>query len=393
MMYYILLIGAFVALIGGFLSQTSFSSPGPQATYTQAIYDSSHSESSKRDSGPQSLQPALQPRLRESSGEEDEKEASPNNQSPELKPLEKESISQLSKQKIPEQKRVLIFGAGDKLNNIELWEDYFEQQSNEYLSYQWEAANNYCLNEEVLGLSHFKGCKNLDFNSLEKLQELEKDSYDLILFDWSTFKFADWNYDFFFVIKDKLKLGGQFYLPLELKNGCLPEVILTPINDFRPSAPMMAFATDDDAKKYILMAAKRHQENTIGILTPKFLATSVMPLWKFSLGDENEMHKRKLLSTIREQLNNELNNVHLGFFKEMFGEAVKGKDYFGPKRCNIPTVKEFLILTKTDAGINLTDEEYNQFLSGERFGEKYIAFIGNIKKSYNDLFLVDKIPY
>lgn len=96
----------------------------------------------------------------------------------------------------------LIFGAGIEGIDVESWNDYFKDKNAHWIGYTIGVEGNKCING--------------DFNSTNDLDSKLIDGfYDVIMFDWSTAKFINWNEDILKILRKKLKDNGTLLIPLE----------------------------------------------------------------------------------------------------------------------------------------------------------------------------------
>ncbi len=123
-----------------------------------------------------------------------------------------------------DQKNILVLGACNDITSttytdktdLELWKLKYSDYNIEGISLGGRTDN--------------PDCHIGNFNSLLFLSRLENDKYDIIVFDRSTVKFLKWTSEHLKIIKQKLKDGGEFFLPNHAGSG-LRYIILGNISD------------------------------------------------------------------------------------------------------------------------------------------------------------------
>lgn len=108
--------------------------------------------------------------------------------------------------------KVLIFGAGGMYaNDFTKWSDFFKsEESGKWRNCEWEVADMEVNHNVEPQIKKHK----IDFNNISDLRSLP-DTFDLILFDWSTAKFLQWNRNHITIVISKLKRRGKLMLPIE----------------------------------------------------------------------------------------------------------------------------------------------------------------------------------
>lgn len=260
---------------------------------------------------------------------------------------------------VSSRKRALVLGAGDEASGNR-WRAFFRDGN----TYDWQSAD-LC--------REFQECIQLNFNNAQELNALPNNYYDLILFDRSTVKFLEWTYEFFFIIKQKLKMEGKFYLPLEMKGGAYE---FAPLNK--------RFKTRNDAKKWIKNDLIENQMTHL--YSNSFIPTLNKKIYTdFSFGNNYETvpgRELKDFSLDNHDLNSELYRIFNEIFAMLYGaceQFSEGVHYEGPDETK-ESIKQFLVMTKTkEHNPTCADLELGS-IAHRLEGRDYDAFVTYVHK-------------
>lgn len=263
-------------------------------------------------------------------------------------------------------KKVLIFGAGDTEENVNMWSHYWEKRSDEeQLNYRWTAVNVNCLNNTPA--NNYFGCINIDFNVIEQLDyNLTNNEYDLIFFDYSTYKFVKWTFNFLFVLKEKLPIDGQLYIPIGLEHGFRS---FEHVNPFARSTSPSDIIYNSQEEALIELQNKNQSILQNYTIPHRFFVGSMFPHWQgFSLASQplNEEYRNALQREARKNIMCKIHRANEVFFTELFGNAKRFNSNQSPNDLGYPTYDEykrannkFWVITKTEKHLRIDENEYN----------------------------------
>lgn len=239
---------------------------------------------------------------------------------------------------------ILVLGAGDTKENYYKWDNFFNSKN-----YTWYGVT----------LEPFQNKNNLiklDFNSLDDLRKLiPVNTFDLILFDWSTVKFIKWNTIFIYILISKLKNKGQIYLPVE-SFGSKP---YQPSIGIKYDYTILKQNLDDKVESLI------NNDNNVLLLGKNYPIDSTPSIWS----DDPNYHK-----DILKYEENVIDKHNRDLFEQIFSNVeIKYGNY--PLLDN--KIRKYFILTRKQVisgGSNKSKIElHNYYFNYIKYKNKYLV--------------------